>query len=214
MKFIDICMNVKDLVFETLKENKKLIIALYALFIITFIASWIIVAPKMASIPVNATITNTPGADSSAVELFIHNELSGIITYFASIFFGIPAILMVIYNGFNIAALGPLFAKVLPNGGIMYIIYLIPHGIFEFTGMVLDATGGILFFLFIWRFIRALIKSDTNGASDAFDKTKKTLIQSITVFVIAFCLTLIAAPIEAYLSTNIAEFLMHLFGLW
>lgn len=207
-------MNVKDLIFETLKENKKLIIGLYALFIITFIATWIIVAPMMANVPVNETITTTPGTDSSAVELFIHNEASGLLTYFGSIFFGIPAILMIIYNGFNIAALGPLFAKILPNGGIMYIIYLIPHGIFEFTGMVLDATGGILLFLFIWRFIRALIKSDTNGASDAFKKTKKTLIQSITIFLIALCMTLIAAPIEAYLSTNIAEFLMHLFGLW
>ena len=207
-------MNVKKLVIETLKENKKLIIGLYALFLIVFIATWIMMAPKTASISSNATALSTPGAGSSALELFIHNESSGIVTYLASIFFGIFAIVMIIFNGYNIAILGPIFAKILPHGGIMYILYLIPHGIFEITGMVLDSTAGILLFLFIWRFIKALRSSDTNGASDAFEKTKKTLIQSIVIFVIALCLTLIAAPIEAYLSTNIAEFFMHLFGLW
>ena len=207
-------MNIKELVVETLKENKKLIIGLYALFFIAFIATWIIMAPKMANMASNATAISTPSAGSSALELFIHNESSGIVTYFGSVFFGIFAILMVIFNGYTLAMIGPIFAKILPHGGIMYILYLIPHGIFEITGMILDSTAGILFFLFVWRFIKALRNSDTNGASDAFEKTKKTLIQSIVIFLIALCLTLIAAPIEAYLSTNISEFLMHLFGLW
>lgn len=207
-------MNIKGLVIETLKENKKLIIVLYALFLITFIATWILMAPKIAGVTSNVTALSTPGGDTSAVELFIHNESSGIFTYLGSIFFGILAVVMVIFNGYNMAMMGPFFAKILPNGGIMYIIYLIPHGIFEITGMILDSTAGILLFLFIWRFIKALRSSETNGASDAFEKTKKTLIQSIVIFVIAFCLTLIAAPIEAYVSTSIAESLMHLLGLW
>ena len=206
-------MNIKDLVVETLKENKKLIIGLYVLFIISFIITWIIMTPKIGNIAGNTTALSTPGSDISAVELFIHNESSSIITYFGSIFFGILAIVMVIFNGYSIGMMGPLFAKILPNGGILYIIYLIPHGIFEITGMILDSTGGILLFLFIWRFIKALRSQNTNGASDAFEKTKKTLIQSIVIFVIAFCLTLIAAPIEAHLSDSIAESLMHLLGL-
>ena len=207
-------MNIKELVVETLKENKKLIIGLYALFIIVFIATWIMMAPKVANMPTNATAVSTLGPDSSALELFIHNESSGLMTYIGSIFFGILAIVMIIYNGYSIGMMGPLFAKILPHGGIMYILYLIPHGIFEITGTVLDSTAGLLLFLFIWRFIKALRSSATNGASDAFEKTKKTLIQSIVILVLAFCLTLIAAPIEAHLSTNIAQFFMHLLGLW
>ena len=74
-------MNIKELIVETLKENKKLIIGLYALFIIVFIATWIMMAPKVANIPTNATAVSTPGPDSSALELFIHNESSGIVSF-------------------------------------------------------------------------------------------------------------------------------------
>ena len=206
-------MDIKSLIVETVKENKKLIIGLYALFIIAFIASWIIMAPKVGAVASNATGVTAPGSDSSALELFIHNESSGIIVYFASIFFGIFAIVNIISNAYTLAMIGPIFANIMPNGGIFYILYLIPHGIFEFTGMILDSTAGILFFLFIWRFIKALRSSDTNGASEAFEKTKKTLIQSIVILALAFVCTLIAAPIEAYLSVPIAEFVAGLFGL-
>lgn len=206
-------MNIKDLIVETLTDNKKLIVGLYALFIIVFIATWIIMSPKMAAATGNITALSTPGEGTGALELFIHNELSGIVTYFGSIFFGIIAIVMVVYNAINIAMIGPLFASIMHNGGIFYIFYLIPHGIFEFTGMIFDSTSGILLFLFIWRFIKALRSDDTNGASDAFEKTKKTLIQSIVIFVLAMIMTLIAAPIEAYVSIPLAEFVMGFFGL-
>ena len=129
-------MNIKDLIVETLTDNKKLIVGLYALFIIVFIATWIIMSPKMAAATGNITALSTPGEGTGALELFIHNELSGIVTYFGSIFFGIIAIVMVVYNAINIAMMGPLFASILHNGGIFYIFYLIPHGIFEFTGMI------------------------------------------------------------------------------
>ena len=57
-------------------------------------------------------------------------------TYLASVFFAIPAIVMVIYNAVNISLIGPLFDTILPNGGIMFILYLIPHGIFEITATI------------------------------------------------------------------------------
>lgn len=205
-------MNIKELIVETLKDNRKLIIGLYALFIISFIASWILNAPKAETIVANTT-SAVPGNGVSALELFIKNEMSGIQTYFLSIFFGIIAFVSVIFNGFSIGGLGPLFAKMFPNGGIMYILYLIPHGIFEFSGMILESAGGILLFLFIWRFIKALRSSDTNGASEAFEKTKKTLIQSVILLVIAMILTLIAAPIEAYFSVGFSQTIMGLLGL-
>lgn len=206
-------MEIKKLIVEALTENKKLIIGLYALFIIVFIVSWIVMAPKTGAAPGNMTAAEGPGTASSAIELFIHNEGSGIVTYICSIFFGIYAIVAVISNGFTMGMIGSLFANSVPNGGILYVLYLIPHGIFEFTGMIFDSTAGILLFLFIWRFIKALRSSDTNGASDAFEMTKKTLIQSVVIFFMALICTLIAAPIEAYLSTSIAQFAMGLLGL-
>jgi uncharacterized membrane protein SpoIIM required for sporulation len=206
-------MNIKELFVESITDNKKLIIGLYALFIIAFILSWIILAPRMETIASNVPASGTPGGDTSAFELFIHNEWGGIATYFASIFFGISAVVMVLYNAFSIAAIGPLFAKIIPNGDILFILYLIPHGIFEFTGLILQSAAGILLFLFVWRFIRAWRSSDTDGASDAFEMTKKALIQSVVLMVIATILLLIAAPIEAYVSVPFSQAVMGLLGL-
>ena len=206
-------MNIKELFVESITDNKKLIIGLYALFIIVFVVSWIISTPKVQVTTSNITTLGSPGFETTALELFIQNELSGIVTYFASIFFGLLAILMVIYNAVNLALIGAMFASVMPNGGVLYILYLIPHGIFEITGMILQSAAGILLFLFIWRFIKAYRSHDTNSASLAFEETKKLLIQSIMLMVIGFILLLIAAPIEAYLSVSFSEFMIGLLGL-
>ena len=89
--------------------------------------------------------------------------------------------------------------------GIMYLVYVIPHGIFEITATVLESVAGILLFLFIWRFIKAWRTG--NGVSEAFEKTKKVLIQSIMIFIFSTILLVIAAPIEAYVSVPLSAFI-------
>ncbi len=201
----------KDLLVETLKENKKLIIGLYLLFIICFIAAWIMsgtaVESAISKLPLSNATDSNMGFES-AVDLFIQNEWGGIITYIASIFFAIPAIIVLIYNGVNLGTMGQLFNQIIPNGGLKYLVYIIPHGIFEITATVLQSVAGILLFLFIWRFVKAWRSKQTQGASDAFDKTKKVLIQSIVLMIFATILLLIAAPIEAYISVPFSEFIV------
>lgn len=201
----------KDLLIETLKENKKLIVGLYLLFIICFIAAWIMSGTAVESAISNLSVSNTTNSgmeSESAVVLFIHNEWGGIVTYIASIFFAIPAFLIIIYNGINLGAMGQLFNQAVPNGGLKYIVYIIPHGIFEITATVLQSVAGILLFLFIWRFVKAWRSSQTQGASDAFDKTKKVLIQSIVLMIFATILLIIAAPIEAYISVPFSDIIV------
>lgn len=202
----------KDLTIEALKDNKKLIIGLYIVFIIAFVASWVLsgarVESAIANIPaVNAT-TPDMSANVGATELFINNEWGGIVTYFASVFFAIPAIFMLLYNGVNIGATGQLFNQLIPNGGLKFLVYLIPHGIFEITATVIQSVAGILLFMFIFKFIKAWRSSQTQGASDAFDKTKKVLIQSIMLMIFAAILLLIAAPIEAYVSIPFSQLIL------
>jgi uncharacterized membrane protein SpoIIM required for sporulation len=79
---------------------------------------------------------------TGAVDFFINNESSGILTYVGSIFFGIFAVVSLIYNGVNIGMLGQLFSQMIPNGGLRYIVYLIPHGIFEFTSFITEVLQG------------------------------------------------------------------------
>ncbi|MBR3113302.1 MAG: stage II sporulation protein M [Methanobrevibacter sp.] len=207
-------MQLKDLFVESIKDNKKLIIGLYVLFIAVFIASWILASPQMQSVAGDITPLNNPqNTGVGPLELFIQNAGGGIMTYLASVFFAIPAIVMVIYNAVNISLIGPLFDTILPNGGIMFILYLIPHGIFEITATILQSTAGILLFKFIWKFIKAWRSSDTDGAGDAYEKTKKILLQSLALMVIATVLLIIAAPIEAYVSLPVSQFLMGVLGL-
>jgi stage II sporulation protein M len=103
---------------------------------------------------------------------------------------------------------GQLFSQLTSNGGLLYIIYLIPHGIFEFTATVIQSVAGIQLFSFIWNFIKSMRSDETNGMSESFDKTKKILIQGIVLMIFATILLLIAAPIESYFSFPFAQFVI------
>ena len=208
---MNILTQFKNLLMESLSENKKLIIGLYALFIIVFIIAWIYSSSHATDMistmqAANDTASSVGLSTSlSPVDLFIQNEGGGIVTYIASIFFGIFAILMIIYNAFNIGILGPIIGHFAPGGGLQYIIYLIPHGIFEITATILQSVAGILLFMFVYKFIRAIMGKETQGLSESFEVAKKPLIQSLVIMIFAAILLLIAAPIEAYLSVPISE---------
>ncbi len=198
--------------FESLRDNKKLIIVFYVFFIVCFIGAWILSADAIsASLSgIQNASSSTPTLDNtiSAMDILINNEWSGILTYVGSIFFGIFAIISLGYNGVNLGMFGQLFSQYVPNGGLKYIVYLIPHGIFEITATVLHSVAGILLFLFIWRFIRAMISKDVHGASEAFNQNKKVLIQSLIIMIFSAILLVIAALIEAYFSVPFSEFIV------
>jgi uncharacterized membrane protein SpoIIM required for sporulation len=209
---MNILKKFKDLLFESLRDNKKLIIVFYVFFIVCFIGAWILSADAIsASLSgIQNASSSTPTLDNtiSAMDILINNEWSGILTYVGSIFFGIFAIISLGYNGVNLGMFGQLFSQYVPNGGLKYIVYLIPHGIFEITATVLHSVAGILLFLFIWRFIRAMISKDVHGASEAFNQNKKVLIQSLIIMIFSAILLVIAALIEAYFSVPFSEFIV------
>lgn len=209
---MNILKKFKDLLFESLRDNKKLIIVFYVFFIVCFIGAWILSADAIsASLSgIQNASSSTPTLDNtlSAMDILINNEWSGILTYVGSIFFGIYAIISLGYNGVNLGMFGQLFSQYVPNGGLKYIVYLIPHGIFEITAIVLQSVAGILLFLFIWRFIRAMISKDVHGASEAFNQNKKVLIQSLIIMIFSAILLVIAALIEAYFSVPFSEFIV------
>lgn len=210
---MNILVKFKNLLVEALTENKKLIIGLYLLFIIVTIISWILLADTMhaALKSIHASQT-TPIHNNSehGLELFLHNEKNGIIVYFGSILFAIPAIVSLLYNAFVLGLLGQLSSIVLPNGALIYIFYILPHGIFEITAIILQSVSGILLFLFIFRFIKAMMSSETKSVSESFQKTKKVLIHSIILMIFSTILLLIAAPIETFVSVPFSEFMGNL----
>ena len=196
---MDIITKFKDLLIDSLKENKKMILVFYAIFFISFILSAALAGGHMENV-IDDTPDSAGGSKDgnvTATELFLHNELGGIGAYIASILFGIPAIIAIIYNGVSLGLTGALLSHFMPKGWIQYIIYLIPHGIFEFTAMVIQSVAGILLFLFIVDFLKGLIRSEKNGFKE-----------KVIFMIFGTILLLIAAPIEAYVSIPLSNFIL------
>ena len=211
---MDIITKFKDLLIDSLKENKKMILAFYAIFFISFILSAALAGGHMENV-IDDTPDSAGGSKDgnvTATELFLHNELGGIEVYIASILFGIPAIIAIIYNGVSLGLTGALLSHFMPKGWIQYIIYLIPHGIFEFTAMVIQSVAGILLFLFIVDFLKGLIRSEKNGFKEkvifSYEENNKRFIQSLVLMIFCTILLLIAAPIEAYVSIPLSNFIL------
>ena len=211
---MDIITKFKDLLIDSLKENKKMILAFYAIFFVSFILSAALVGGHMENV-IDDTPDSAGGSKDgnvTATELFLHNELGGIEVYIASILFGIPAIIEIIYNGVSLGLTGALLSHFMPKGWIQYIIYLIPHGIFEFTAMVIQSVAGILLFLFIVDFLKGLIRSEKNGFKEkvifSYEENNKRFIQSLVLMIFCTILLLIAAPIEAYVSIPLSNFIL------
>ena len=211
---MDIITKFKDLLIDSLKENKKMILAFYAIFFISFILSAALAGGHMENV-IDDTPDSAGGSKDgnvTATELFLHNELGGIGAYIASILFGIPAIIAIIYNGVSLGLTGALLSHFMPKGWIQYIIYLIPHGIFEFTAMVIQSVAGILLFLFIVDFLKGLIRSEKNGFKEkvifSYEENNKRFIQSLVLMIFGTILLLIAAPIEAYVSIPLSNFIL------
>lgn len=211
---MNIITKFKDLLIDSLKENKKMILAFYAIFFVSFILSAALAGGHMENV-IDDTPDSAGGSKDgnvTATELFLHNELGGIEVYIASILFGIPAIIAIIYNGVSLGLTGALLSHFMPKGWIQYIIYLIPHGIFEFTAMVIQSVAGILLFLFIVDFLKGLIRSEKNGFKEkvifSYEENNKRFIQSLVLMIFCTILLLIAAPIEAYVSIPLSNFIL------
>lgn len=204
----------KDLLIESLKQNKKLILVLYILFIVSFALAWALSSGGMDTVinSLPASTDSTVNDTVTVTELLIQNERGGIMTYIASIFFGIAAVVGLIYNGVNLGLMGALLSNIMPKGGIQYITYLIPHGIFEITALVIQSAAGILLFLFIWKFVKTFIKSEKSGFKEkilsSYEENKKIIIQSLILMVFSAIILLIAAPIEAYVSVPLSELIL------
>ena len=211
---MEIITKFKDLLIDSLKENKKMILAFYAIFFITFILSAALAGGHMENVidDIPDSAGGSKDGNVTAKELFLHNELGGIGAYIASILFGIPAIIAIIYNGVSLGLTGALLSHFMPKGWIQYIIYLIPHGIFEFTAMVIQSVAGILLFLFIVDFLKGLIRSEKNGFKEkvifSYEENNKRFIQSLVLMIFGTILLLIAAPIEAYVSIPLSNFIL------
>jgi len=145
--------------------------------------------------------------------IFLNNIKVGIIMYGGAVVFGLLTALLLISNGVFIG----YFATQMPLNA--FLLYTLPHGIFEIPAVILAGASGFILFKFIVSFIFNIFSSKINENHNNFDnltlKDKivyslnfniNKLTQSISLFGLSFVLFIIAAVVEAYLTIPIASF--------
>ncbi len=131
--------------------------------------------------------------------LFINNTSVAIYIYFGGLLVGIVTALLLIING---AFIGYVASKV-PLGD--FIIFTLPHGIFEITGIILAGTAGFKLASIVWHFLNDVTKikrtiSINTQIAYLLKANYSDFKDSLTLFIMAVILLIIAAFIEANLS--------------
>lgn len=97
---------------------------------------------------------------------------------------------------------------------LQVLLYIIPHGIFEFSSCILACASGFVLFNFLYKFLKVLLEQETNSikemlfnsVEESFDKLKQALI----IFGISIILMIIAGIFETYLTIPIAEYVISI----
>ncbi len=118
--------------------------------------------------------------------LFTHNTQVGLTSFALGFLAGVPTVVLILYNGIIVGTIGWVFMR----GGtsIPFLAWILPHGIPEFTAIVLCTAGGLLLGLAVVAPGRAGRKL---AIRDAVESATTLVILSIPFF-------LIAAGIESF----------------
>ena len=74
--------------------------------------------------------------------LFAHNTRVGFLSFATGMLAGVPTIVLQVYNGLLVGALGSVFFR--DPWPLEFLAWILPHGIPEFTAITLCAAGGLL----------------------------------------------------------------------
>jgi uncharacterized membrane protein SpoIIM required for sporulation len=143
----------------------------------------------------------------TTLSILTHNLQSLFITFLGGIV-GIITFLTLFLNGFiygsflgylgsnhvTSTTIGPLSPK-------LFIIYTVPHGIFEITGFIIAGAAGFR----LTKIIYNLLRSD-DGVNDHYEEFK----DAMALFIIAIVLIIIAAIIEANYTIPLGNYITHL----
>ena len=145
----------------------------------------------------------------TTLSIFIHNVQAGLVAYFGGIIaIGPPVELF--SNGFIYGSFVGYFMHggILSNYGVSnpvyFIIYTLPHGIFEIPAFIISCTAGFRLTSMIIHILISLSKN--KPVSENYWEFK----DSLTLMVIAIALFFVAAIIEANFSLTIGNYITGL----
>jgi stage II sporulation protein M len=145
----------------------------------------------------------------STLSIFMHNLQAALIAYFGGII-GIIPFGVLSFNGFFYGAfLGYLLhGSIVTSSGVLtvgsFIIYTVPHGIFEITGFIISGAAGFRITTLVMGVIKNAIKG--KPISDHYWKFK----DSLALLAIAIVLIFIAAIIEVNITLSVGNYITNL----
>lgn len=203
---------------ESLKDNKKIIVICFALFLITAIVAYFMSNHNLTIHASEVTARFGPYANATAEhqsELFLFkNNLSIVVhSYIVGVFFGIFSLFDMLFNALSLGYQFAITGFLRPNGFLEYLLYVIPHGIFEIPGTIFGSVSGLVLFRFVWRLLKDFKQSNANGFNErlleSYQKNRHIFIQSLALLSFAIILMLIAAPIESNISQAFSRSILH-----
>lgn len=197
-------MNFFNEIKKAFIKNKNVLLLAFLIFIIPFLIGFLF-KPYFYNIfePIYNHLSQQlkEGViEFSFAGIFLNNLAVLCRTFILGAIFGISAILL-LYNALSSGYfLGgeQIFRK---------LLLVIPHGIFEFSSLIIGTAAGFLLFKFLYNFIKA---NPLKGFYDAFDKNFEIIYHSLILFGVAVVLMVIAGFIEVYLTILIALFVLSL----
>jgi stage II sporulation protein M len=143
----------------------------------------------------------------TTLSILTHNLESLFITFFGGVI-GIITFATLFLNGFIYGSfLGYLGSNHLSSSTIgplspkLFIIYTVPHGIFEISGFIIAGAAGFK----LTKIIYTLLRSD-----DSVSEHNWEFKDAMALFIIAIFLIIIAAIIEANYTIPLGNYLTHL----
>jgi uncharacterized membrane protein SpoIIM required for sporulation len=145
----------------------------------------------------------------TTISLFLHNLKAALIAYFGGII-GIIPVGALSSNGFVYGAfLGYLIhGAIVTSSGVLtpvhFIIYTLPHGIFEIPGFIMACAAGFRLTTLVIGIIKSMMRK--TPISDHYWKFK----DSLALLAIAIVLIFIAAIIEANITLPVGNYITNL----
>lgn len=209
---------------ESFIDNKYIILAITLLFLITTILGFFFAADLQNFMkPVVKTFEHRISSGQVTLtthSLYYNNLLVTLRIYEGSFLMGVAGILEIIINALLIGHYGALCY--MQGKLILYILLILPHGIFEIPALIISSSGGFVMLEFLILFLKNLISPDYSY-TDVFDpiynsdkisfietvkmswrKNGKMFKQSLILLLVAIILLMIAAFIEANITQPLA----------
>jgi len=145
----------------------------------------------------------------TTLSLFLHNLQAVLIAYFGGII-GIIPVGALSANGFIYGAfLGYLLhGSIVTSSGVLtpgyFIIYTLPHGIFEIPGFIIAGAAGFRLTTMVMGVIKSMMRK--SPISNHYWKFK----DSLALLAIAIVLIFIAAIIEANITISVGNYITNL----